>query len=140
MVTPGRYLLQAHTAYSEHTGGFAPWITNMVAHEDWLQENPELAYAVRDAYDEAIRMMEDSDYEILRESYITDRLGLDDPAVLDVLIENARSTPYFTNEWSPELIAQAEAFLEKLAADGLLIEEVPDGVMVTLEEFVGPRS
>ncbi|MEQ8967594.1 MAG: ABC transporter substrate-binding protein [Azospirillaceae bacterium] len=139
VATPGRYLMQAHTAYSEHTGGFAPWITNMVAHEDWLQENPELAYAVRDAFDEAIAMLEESDYEIMREDYITGRLGLDDPAVLDVMIENGRSTPYFTNKWSPELIGQAEAFLQKLAADGLLIEEVPDGVMVTLEDFIGPR-
>ncbi|MEO1197817.1 MAG: ABC transporter substrate-binding protein [Pseudomonadota bacterium] len=140
VATDGHYLMQAHQAYSDYTGGFSPWITNMVAHDDWLQENPELAYAVRDAYDAAIQMLEESNYEIMRESYITDRLGIDDDAVLEALIENGRSTPYFTNVWSPELIADANAFLEQLTEDGLMLETVPDGVMVTLEDFVGPRS
>ncbi len=140
VATDGHYLLQAHKDYSEFTGGFAPWITNMVAHGDWLKENPELAYAVRDAYDEAIEILESTDYEVLRKDYILEGLGITSEAVLDVLIENAKSTPYFTNDWSPEKIAAAEAFLEKLSKDGLLIENVPDGVMVTLEDYVGPRS
>ncbi|MBE3639880.1 ABC transporter substrate-binding protein [Mangrovicoccus algicola] len=138
--TDGRYLLQAHQAYSEHTGGFAPWITNMVAQDDWLKENPELAYAVRDAYDEAIRMLEDSDYEILRKPYIRENLGITSDAVLDTMIENGRATPYFTSDWSAEKIGQAEEFLGKLAEDGTLIQNVPDGVMITLEDYLGPRS
>ena len=45
---PGRYLLQVHKAFLASPGGFAPWITNMVAREKWLKANPKLAYAVRD--------------------------------------------------------------------------------------------
>ena len=137
--TPGRYLLQAHTAFSEFTGGIAPWITNIVAREKWLKANPKLAYAVRDAYDEALKMLQDSNYEIIRKPYITKGLSIKDEAVLDVLIENARSTPYFTNNWSDKMIGNAQAFLEKMAADKILIEEVPKGVMVKLEDFIGPR-
>lgn len=137
--TDGRYLLQAHKDYAEFTGGFAPWITNMVAHNDWLEENPKLAYAVRDAYDEAIAMLEESEYQIMREDYIAEGLGITSDAVLETLIENGYTTPYFTNDWSPELIGQANDFLTKLAEDGMLIESVPDGVLTTLEEASGPR-
>ena len=59
--------------------------------------------------------------------------------VLDVLIENARSTPYFTNDWSKQIIGKAEALLAKMASDKILIKAVPDGVMVTLEDFIGTR-
>ena len=62
VATDGRYLLQAYKDYSEFTGGFAPWITNMVARGDWLKENPEIAYGVRDAYDEAVALLEETDY------------------------------------------------------------------------------
>ncbi len=137
--TGGRYLLQAHKDYSAHTGGFAPWITNMVASNDWLRENPKLAYAVRDAYDEAIAMLNESQYQVMKKAYIAEGLGITSEAVLDTVIENGYATPYFTNEWSPQLVAGAENFLAKLAQDGTLIKQVPGGVFTTLEETAGPR-
>jgi len=136
---PGRYLMQTHKAFVASPEGYATWITNMVAREKWLKANPKLAYAVRDAYDEAIKMLKDSNYEILRKPYITKGLSIKSDKVLDVLIENARSTPYFTNDWSKEIIGKAEALLAKMASDKILIEAVPDGVMVTLEDFICPR-
>ncbi|QJQ95671.1 MULTISPECIES: ABC transporter substrate-binding protein [Halomonadaceae] len=137
--TDGRYLLQAHQDYSGHTGGFAPWITNMVAHTDWLQENAELAYAIRNAYEEAVQLMEESDYEILRKDYVRAGLGITSDEVLDVLIDNARNYGYFTTDWSAEKIEAAYDFLDTLAEDGTLISEVPDGVMITLEDDIAPR-
>ncbi|WP_339885684.1 ABC transporter substrate-binding protein [Vreelandella maris] len=137
--TDGRYLLQAHQEYSEHTGGFAPWITNMVAHTDWLEDNVALAYAVRDAYEEAVRLMEESDYDILRKDYIREGLGITSDEVLDVLIDNARTYGYFTTDWSSEKIEAAYDFLDTLAEEGTLISEVPDGVMVSLEDDIAPR-
>ena len=136
---PGRYLMQTHKAFVASPEGYATWITNMVAREKWLKANPKLAYAVRDAYDEAIKMLKDSNYEILRKPYITKGLSIKSDKVLDVLIENARSTPYFTNDWSKEIIGKAGALLAKMASDKILIKAVPDGVMVTLEDFIGPR-
>ena len=138
---PARWMLKAHPAYQEHFDGFAPWITNMIAHTDWLKENPEVAYAFRDAYDEAIQMLNDSDYQIVNDPYYMEQLGIEDQAVMDTLLENAASTPYFTNEWSEETIGQAQGFLENLAEQNILIEEVPDGVMTRLEDLVeDPRA
>lgn len=139
VATDGRYLMQAHADYSEFTDGFSPWITNMVAHNDWLQENPALAYAVRDAYDEAIRMLEESNYEILREPYIVEQLGITSDAVLDQVIENGNSYDYFTNDWSEEKRLASLEFLEKLAETGSVIESVPEGTLITLEDAIGPR-
>ncbi|QUS37331.1 ABC transporter substrate-binding protein [Falsirhodobacter algicola] len=139
VATDGHYLLQAHEAFSKQNDGFAPWITNMVAHEDWMQENPALVYAVRDAYDDAIAMLEDSHYEILRKPYIAEALGISDPAVLDQMIENGNTYGYFTNDWSEEKRTAALDFLGELAEDGSVIQEVPDGTLVTLEDTIGPR-
>lgn len=136
---PGRWLLKAHEAYLEAFDGFAPWITNMVASTEWLEANPELAYGVRDAYDEALQMLEDSEYQLVNDPSYMERLGVEDQAVVDIMLENAAATPYFTNDWSAESIAGAEEFLATLADQDLLIEEVPEGVMTTLEDLLGPR-
>ncbi|AJE48603.1 ABC transporter substrate-binding protein [Celeribacter indicus] len=140
VATDGRYLLQAYSDYSEFTGGFSPWITNMVAKEEWLKENPELAYGVRDAYDEAIALLDETNYEILRKPYIREKLGITSDAVLDALIANGAAHDYFTNDWSEEKRSAALDFLEKLAEDGEVLQNVPDGMMVALEDYVGPRS
>lgn len=137
--TDGRYLLQAHADYAKFTGGFSPWITNITAHGPWMRENPALAYAVRDAYDEAIKLLVESDYEILKKPYIAEKLGNTSAAVLDKVIENGRTYGYFTNDWSDEKRAAAEAFLAKLAEDGTVIEEVPEDTLITLEAAIGPR-
>lgn len=140
VATDGRYLLQAHADYSEFNDGFAPWITNMAAHGPWLRENPELAYGVRQAYDEAIRLLKESDYEILRKPYIIEKLGISSDAVLDKIIENGRSYDYFTNDWSETKRAAALQFLEKLAEDGSVIDSVPEGTLIALEDAIGPQS
>lgn len=139
VATEGRYLLQAYSDYAEFTGGFSPWITNMVAHNDWLKENPTLAYGVRDAYDEAVSLLEETNYEILRKPYIREKLGITNDAVLDALIANGAEHDYFTTDWSEEKRGAALEFLEKLAADGEVLQNVPDGMMVSLEDYVGPR-
>lgn len=139
VATDGRYLLQAHADYAEFNGGFSPWITNMAAHGEWLRDNPELAYAVRDAYDEAIQLLQDSDYDILKKPYIAEKLGVSSDAVLDKMIENGRTYGYFTNDWSPEKRTAALEFLTKIAADGTLIESVPEGTLIALEDAIGPR-
>lgn len=139
--TKGRFLLQGYKAFMEATNGvFAPWITNLIAREDWLKANPALAYAVRDAYDEVLRVMTESKYEILREKYIVEALPvLKQEDVLTTVIKNAYETPYFTNKWDRPAIDAGNAFIREMAATNQSISQAPDGVMVMLEEFVGPR-
>ena len=139
VATDGRYLLQAHADYSEFNDGFSPWITNMTAHGPWLRDNPELAYAVRDAYDEAIRLLADSEYEILRQPYIVEKLGISNDAVLDQMIENGQTYGYFSNDWTEAKRTAAIEFLAKLAEEGSVIQSVPEGTLIALEDEIGPR-
>lgn len=127
VATDSRYLLQAHQACSQENDDFAPWITNMVVHEDWLKQSPARAYAVRDAYDEA-----------LRKPYIREKLGITSDTVLDRLSANGTAYDYFTTDWSGEKRTAAAAFLQKLVKTGE-VPEVPNGMMVSLEDFIGPR-
>jgi NitT/TauT family transport system substrate-binding protein len=136
---PGRVLFQTHQAYSEHTGGYAPTLTNLLSTVDWLEENPELAYSVRDAIDEAIGLIEDSDYELISEETYTEQLGLEDPAHVELLIERAADIPVFTTDWSEEFIEQTRDFLDLLVEDGLLTGPPDEMVMTTLEALVGER-
>lgn len=137
--TGGRYLLQGAEGYRAANDGFAPWIGIFVSSNTWLTENPELAYGFRAAMEESIAMIRDSDYRILKESYIAERLGVSSQAVLDQLVANADQYDYFTSEWTPEILEKANAYLETVAAEGVLLEEVPEGTLVTLEELIGPK-
>lgn len=136
-----RILLQGYKAFMAETNGvFSPWIVNMVAREDWLKENPALAYAVCDAWDEVLLQLNNSKYEILREPYILEALPvLRQPEVLDSVIKLGYETPYWTNKWDRPAIDAGNAFLKEMAAGGQSIDTAPDGVMVMLEDFVGPR-
>jgi len=137
VMTDGRYLMQATQAYKEKYDGFSPWIGVWAAQTEWLKSNPELATGFRDALQEANQMIADSNYEILRKPYIAKGLGIENEAVLDRLIENGRATPYFTSEWTPELVSKAQSFLERLASEKIMIEAAPEGTMVVLEELLG---
>lgn len=137
---PGRVLFQTHQAYSEHSGGFAPNLTTLVSTVSWLEDNPELAYSVRDAIDASIAAIEDSNYEIIGEETYLEQLGLEDPEVVTALIERAADIPVFTTEWNDEVIANTYDFLDLLVADGTLLTQPPDDqVLTTLEALVGER-
>lgn len=137
---PGRVLFQTHQEYSEFTDGYAPTLTNLVSTVEWLEDNPELAYNVRDAIDEAVSTIEDSGYEIIEEETYTEQLGLEDPEHVELLIERAAEIPVFTTDWSEEYIEQSHEFLDLLVEDGTLLTEEPDDmVMTTLEALVGER-
>jgi len=134
--TGGRYLLQGTEAYRSQYDGFSPWLSTYTARVEWMQENPDLALAVRDALREATLMIIESDYEILREPYLREAIGVQDDAVLEQVIENGRTHGYFTDDFNAENIAAANDFLQRLADQDIMIDERPEGVLVVLEELL----
>ncbi len=139
VATKGRYLLQATEAYRAANDGFSPWLGIFVSSNDWLTKNPDLAYKFRDAMEESIATIRESDYQLLKDSFIAEQLGVSSPEVLDQLVENADKYDYFTSEWTPELLVKAYDYLGTVAKEGVLLTEVPDKTLVTLEELIGPR-
>lgn len=135
---PGRVIFSANDAWTEHTGGTL-WLTNLVASEKWLKDNKELAYAVRDAYDDSYKWITENKYEFFKQEPFKSMIKQDDPKVMEKLIERANAFPFYTNSWTEDDLKRAENFVDLMAKQAALIKENPGGTVTTLEKFLGPR-
>ena len=104
-------------------------LSQMAAYEDWLNDNADLAQKVMASWDDAIAWILEDPTRITQEPYAT-TLGQDDAAVLAVVADEVTAIPLFTNDWSPEVQAQTEAWINLAADQNVLIEENPGGVVV----------
>jgi NitT/TauT family transport system substrate-binding protein len=138
-ITPGRYLFHPYTAWAERTGGWAPWLTNLVAKKEWIRENPDLAIAIRDCWAEAQQEIIDSNYELLGQDPYASFLELRDEQELRGFIDYCQNeVPCYASSWTKEDLAHAEEWVRLMAEHKLLVEEVPEEpVAVILEEFLG---
>lgn len=131
----GRVLLRA----DDPAHGFVPGFAAVAAMESWLVENPDLAYAVRQAVADTVSYFHDSGYEVFREDPYAELLGVSEE-VLDAVIARAQESPLMTSEWDSDLVQDARAFLADVADQGIVYDEVPDdNVVVTLEELLGEQ-
>lgn len=136
--TPGRYLFEPAKAWAEHTGGWSPWLTNLAATEEWLQENEDIAFGIRDAWMDGIAVLEESNYEILREEPYNSFLELKSDEELEAFIDYCVDLPCFGTTWTEEDIQGLNGYLELFAQHDILIEETAeDPVAVILEDYFG---
>jgi NitT/TauT family transport system substrate-binding protein len=136
--TPGRYLFEPAKAWAEHTGGWSPWLTNLAATEEWLQENEDIAFGIRDAWMHGIAVLEESNYEILREEPYKSFLELKSDEELEAFIDYCVDLPCFGTTWTEEDIQGLNGYLELFAQHDILIEETAeDPVAVILEDYFG---
>jgi NitT/TauT family transport system substrate-binding protein len=136
--TPGRYLFEPAKAWAEHTGGWSPWLTNLAAREDWLQENEEIAFGIRDAWMQGIEVLEESNYEILREEPYKSFLELKSDEELEAFIDYCVDLPCFGTTWTEEDIQGLNDYLALFAEHDILIEETAqEPVAVILEDYFG---
>jgi NitT/TauT family transport system substrate-binding protein len=134
--TPGRYLFEPTKAWAEHTGGWSPWLTNLAAREDWLRENEEVAFGIRDAWMQGIQVLEDSNYEILREEPYKSFLELKSDEELEAFIDYCAGLPCFGTSWTEQDIDALNGYLALFAENGILIEETAaEPVAVILEDY-----
>lgn len=131
----GRVLLRA----DDPAHGFVPGFAAVAAMEPWLRDNPELAYAVRQAVQDTVSFFHDSGYEAFRQEPYADLLGVSGE-VLDAVIARAQDAPLMTNDWGSDFVQEARAFLGQVAEQGIVFDHVPDdNVVVTLEELFGDQ-
>jgi NitT/TauT family transport system substrate-binding protein len=136
--TPGRYLFEPAKAWAEHTGGWSPWLTNLAATEEWLQENEDIAFGIRDAWMDGIAVLEESNYEILREEPYKSFLELKSDEELEAFIDYCVDLPCFGTTWTEEDIQGLNEYLELFAQHDILIEETAEEpVAVILEDYFG---
>ena len=136
--TPGRYLFEPTKAWEEFTGGWSPWLTNLAARADWLAANEELAFGVRDAWMEAIDVLQGGDYAMLRDEPYKSFLELKSDEELEAFIEYCIALPCFGTSWTQGDIDALDAYLELFAKHGILIDETSSTpVAVILEDYFG---
>lgn len=111
----------------ELDAGVVNHLSAMTAYDDWLAENEDLALSVIAAWDDAIAWIEEDPTRITQ-GVFAESLAQDSAEVRELVAEQVSSVPLFTNEWGPEVLEGAEAWVDLAAAQGILIEENPGGV------------
>lgn len=135
--TPGRYLFEPAKAWADRSDGWSPPLTNLAARVDWLQDNPDLAIAVRDAWAEATQVVSDSNYEILNEEPYKSFMAMGSDEELAAFIDYCADLPCLLNSWDQSDIDNTNDWLELMAENDVLIEETADDpVAVVLEDFL----
>jgi NitT/TauT family transport system substrate-binding protein len=135
--TPGRYLFEPAKAWADRSDGWSPPLTNLAARVDWLEANPDLAIAVRDAWAEATQVVSDSNYEILNEEPYKTFMAMGSEEELAAFIDYCADLPCLLNSWDADDVAQTDAWLTLMADNDVLIDETaPDPVAVVLEDFL----
>lgn len=117
--------------WEEARGGRA-WNISLMASEQWLRDNPELARGVTAAWDDAYEWITE-DPERLRQ--FQELIGIDDPEVMDAFIELVKTSEYFTNRWTEEDVEAATAFQQFAAEEGTVIQEAPEGSAIRLDDL-----
>ncbi|MGE0218996.1 ABC transporter substrate-binding protein [Mycolicibacterium sp.] len=131
----GKYIFQPAKAWAEHTGGYSPNLALLAARTEWLDQNRDLAIKARDAWFEAIKVIGDSNYEILKEQKYADILSLRDEAELDAFVKYCADLPCYPTEWSQRDVDGTMEWLQLFADRKLLIESMPaQPVAVDLED------
>ena len=118
----------------EQARGGRAWNITIMASEQWLRDNPDLARAVTAAWDDVYNWITE-DPDRLKEDPFPELIGIEDPEVLDEFVELVRTSEYFTNRWDEEDVEAARAFIEFAAAEGTVIQEAPEGSVMSLDEL-----
>ncbi|ORB30006.1 ABC transporter substrate-binding protein [Mycolicibacterium parafortuitum] len=135
MIGPGKYIFQPAKAWAEHTGGYSPNLALLAARTEWLDQNRDLAIKARDAWFEAVKVIGDSNYEILKEQKYADILALRDEAELDAFVKYCADLPCYPTDWSQQDVDGTMQWLQLFADRKLLIEAMPaQPVAVDLEQ------
>ncbi len=133
---PGRYLFEPAKAWAEATGGWSPYLTNLAARTDWLEENADLAVGVRDAWLEAVQYIESTNYELFSEEPYREFLAPGSDEELEGFIEYCADLPCFLTSWTEEDITHLNEWLQLMVDNGVLLEETAEQpIAVRLEDL-----
>src|SRR5919106_244255 len=118
----------------EQARGGRAWNITIMASEQWIRDNPDLARGVTAAWDDVYNWITE-DPDRLKEDPWPELIGIEDPEVLDQFVELVRTSEYFTNRWTAEDVEAARAFIEFAAEEGTVIQEAPEGSVMSLDEL-----
>lgn len=117
--------------WEEEIGGTVSY-TSLVAFNEWIDEDPERALAVAQAMADGAAWLQE-DPSRIREEPFASMTGSDNPEIFERLEGLISDGSLYDVRWGPEIIEANTQMLEAMAADGTILQEVPDGVFRELE-------
>lgn len=135
--TPGRYLFQV-TDYWQQTADWSPPLAMLTARMDWLEENGELAGSIQAAWQEAVQVVVDSDYQLFLEEPYASFLHRESPEELKALADYCADLPCYADEWTQADVDQQMTYLQLLTDQGGL-EQLPELAPVAVLDQVVQR-
>lgn len=134
---PGRYIFQPAEAWAEVNDGWSPYLTNLAASKAWLEENPETALAVLDAWKAAVAEIDASGYQMFVEEPYKTWIAAGSDEELEAFIEYCADLPCYQEGFTQDDIDQLDAWLALMAENDVLIEETSDEpIAVVLEDLL----
>ncbi|GFM18067.1 MULTISPECIES: ABC transporter substrate-binding protein [Mycobacteriaceae] len=118
----------------ETAAGGRSWNITAMARDSWIDENPELAAGVQNAWNDAYDWIVE-DPSRVTSGELGDLIGIENEQVATGFEELIATSEYFTKRWTEEDVAAAEAFIEEAAAAGLGgLTSAPAGAVTRLPE------
>lgn len=123
-LTGGDYVFQVSPYWKEATG-WSPALAMLTAHREWLTDNPDLARNVLKAWQEAEKMIVDSNYQMFLEEPYASFLNRESEEELRTLAEYCAALECYPGKWTESDVDQQLEYLDLLAEQGML-DAVPE--------------
>lgn len=115
--------------WKEKTGG-SNWNISIMAKDEWIEANPELAKGVAAAWDDTYAWIKEDPTRLVAGKH-GEALGIEDDDVKAEFVKLVADGKFFTNSWTDDDVAAGERFLEEAVKTGL-IDEAPAGSVTKL--------
>lgn len=137
--TGGERIFEVAKYWQEETDGWAPSLTGLWSHRDWLRENPELAENVRAAFTEAMDRIIEDDYAVFAEEPYASQIDLNGDEEVQRLIGYCQELPCFVNEWTEESVDAEMEYLQLMVDAGMLDGLPENAPAATLEQILADQ-
>lgn len=118
--------------WEEAAGGRA-WNITAMARDGWIEENPELAAGVQQAWNDVYDWIKEDPTRVTS-GELGELIGIETEEVGAAFADLIETSEYFTKRWTEDDVAAARAFIEYAAASGLGIDEAPEGSVTLLQD------
>lgn len=136
-MTDGVRVLQV-AEYWKEKDGWVPPLAMLWSNRTWLDENPELARNVQAAFQEAMQIIIDANYETFKEEPYASYLDME-PDAMDRLITYCQELPCYTNTWTAEDATKMNDWIQTMADQGMLPGFPQNVPSQTLDEVLGDK-
>lgn len=134
---PGRYIFEPAEAWAEVNEGWSPYLTNLAASRAWLEENPETALGVLEAWKAAVEEIDATDYQLFAEEPYKTWIAAGSDEELDAFIDYCADMPCYQEGFTQEDIEQLDSWLALMAENDVLIQDTSDEpIAVVLEDLL----